>query len=97
VDAKRQKAMELLRAAADVLEKEKGEWILPGWDEDEAITKAVAEATGQTVAECEARERGIRAAARAVAADGIDGDHCTRVPLAQLGFLVRYIGDMLEE
>ena len=91
MDAKRQKAMELLRAAADILESEDDEWILPGWDEE---NEALPVLGGEGHRE---RCQGIREAAKAVAAEGVDADHCTRVPLAQLGFLVRYIGDMLEE
>ena len=87
--------MWLLRAAADILEEEQGEWILPGWDEE--VDQTVAALTGQTEAECKARRAGIREAARAVAADGIGPDDCARVPLAALGFLVRYVGDILEE
>ena len=87
----REKAMWLLRAAADILEKEAEEMILPGWDvENEGL-----EVLGG--AEHAARCAGIRTAAKAVAAEGIDPDHCTRVPLAALGLLVRYVGDMLEE
>ena len=83
VKGAREKAMWLLRAAADILEKEQEELILPGWDEGEESN--------------DGRCSGIREAAKAVAAEGVGPDGCTEVPLAKLGFLVRYIGDMLEE
>ena len=80
---RREKAMWLLRAAADLLEEDGDEIILPGWDpENEAYPE---------------RCRGIREAATAVAAEGLTCDECTRVPHRKLGYLVRYIGDMLEE
>jgi hypothetical protein len=83
MDARREKAMRLLREAASILEAETGEWILPGWDgEHESDSDRCA---------------GIREAAKAVAAEGIDADHCTRVEVRKMGFLARYLGDILEE
>jgi hypothetical protein len=91
VDARRKKAMELLRQAADLLEQDGEEWILPGWDtKNEALEVLGGESHRER---CE----GIREAAKAVAAEGIDADHCTRVEVKKLGFLARYIGDILEE
>jgi len=53
---------------------------MPGWDEDVLSHRA----------------RGIRIAALAVAAEGKGSDDGTRVHLRDLGFLVRYVADMLE-
>ena len=75
-----QTILEQLRAAAGRLEDCPGSLIMPGWDEDRL----------------DDRRRGIRAAARAVAADGLTGDEGTRLPVRQLGCLVRYIADILE-
>jgi len=82
---RRAKAMWLLRAAADLLEEDGENLILPGWDpENETATE-------------QSRTQGIRDAAKAVVAEGLTCDECTRVPHKKLGYLVRYIGDMLEE
>lgn len=89
--AERAKAMELLRQAADILEKEEGTWIIPGWwPEDEAL-----EALGGD--EHAGRCAGIRTAARAFLAEGLNGDQCTKLPFKQMGFLARCIGDILME
>jgi len=78
---KRKQAMELLRGAAEVLEADDAtEVIMPGWDEGVLSHRA----------------RGIRIAALAVAAEGKGPDDGTRVHLRDLGFLVRYVADMLE-
>jgi hypothetical protein len=79
---KRREVMELLRGAAEVLEADaRTEVIMPGWDE-------------QFVSD---RERGIQIAAEAVRARGKSPDEGTRVHTRDLGFLVRYVADMLEE
>jgi hypothetical protein len=83
MDKKRKKAIALLREAAAILEKDSDEWILPGWDVEHESNRE--------------RCAGIREAAKAVAAEGIDADHCTRVEVKKLGFLARYLGDILEE
>ena len=86
----REKAMWLLRAAADILEAEAEEMILPGWDEG-------VEAQSPFDADHAARCAGVREAARAVAADGKTCDQGSEVRLYNLGYLVRYVGDILEE
>jgi hypothetical protein len=79
---KRSQAMELLRGAAEVLEADaRTEVIMPGWDEEFI----------------DDRERGIQIAAEAVRAAGKSPDEGTRVHARDLGYLVRYIADMLEE
>ena len=80
----REKAVWLLRAAADILEAETEEIILPGWDPE-------------SEADDSGRRAGIRAAARAVRAKGKSADEGSEVRLYNLGYLVRYVGDMLEE
>jgi hypothetical protein len=91
VDARRKKAIALLRQAASLLEQDNEEWILPGWDvENEALPVLGGESHRERCA-------GIREAAKAVAAEAIDADHCTRVEVRKLGFLARYLGDILEE
>ncbi|MFO7956309.1 MAG: hypothetical protein R6X33_04355 [Candidatus Brocadiia bacterium] len=78
----RRQAIELLRGAAEALEADdRTEVIMPGWDE-------------QFIDD---RERGIRIAAEAIRARGKDPDEGTRVHARDLGYLVRYIADMLEE
>jgi len=84
----REKALRLLREAADILEAETEEIVLPGWDIRQRMD---ADDAG------EGRCAGIRAAARALDADGISPDKGTYVAVRDLGFLVRYVGDMLEE
>lgn len=76
----RRKVMELLRRGARRLEASDEEVLLPGWDP----------------AHSGEREVGIRDAARAVLADGLTFDEGTRVSGAHLGYLVRYVADMLE-
>ena len=76
----RTQVMEMLRRASRVLEADEAEVIMPGWDE---------QCLGH-------RERGIRIAALAIAAEGKSPDDGTRVHLQDLGFLVRYVADMLE-
>ena len=39
----------------------------------------------------------LRAAARAIAGDGVDPDRGTDVPLASVGELVGYLADMIED
>lgn len=70
-----------LRAAACMLEKAEGELRLPGWEDLGEDDTAAP----------------LRAAARAIAADGVDPNVCTSVSLPAVGELVRYIADMLEE
>jgi len=77
----RSEVMELLRRASETLEAADGEVIMPGWDE-------------QVISH---RERGIRIAAEAIRARGKTCDEGTRVHMQDLGYLVRYIADMLEE
>jgi hypothetical protein len=72
--------MELLRRAAAVMESAEGEVLMPGWD-DEFIRD---------------RERGIRIAAEAIRARDKSPDEGTRIHTRDLGFLVRYVADMLE-
>ncbi len=79
---RRREAADRLRRAAEVLEADaRTEVIMPGWD-DEFISD---------------RERGVRIAAEAVRARGKGPDQGTRVHARDLGSLVRYIADMLEE
>jgi len=78
----RREVMELLRKAAEVLEADaRTEVIMPGWD-DEFVSD---------------RERGIRIAAEAIRARGKSPDEGTRVHARDLGYLVRYVADMVEE
>jgi len=78
----RREVMALLRGAAEVLEAHaRTEVIMPGWDE-------------QFIDD---RERGIRITAEAVRARGKSFDEGTRVHARDLGYLVRYVADMLEE
>lgn len=72
-----------LRKAADILEDCEPDHtlILPGW-EDLGDEDTAAP---------------LRAAARAIAADGVDPNGHTQVPLVALGEMVRYVADMLEE
>ena len=86
----RQKAMWLLRAAADILETEAEEMILPGWEPE-------MEGQPRFDADHAARCAGVREAARAVAADGKTCDQGSEVRLYNLGYLVWYVGDILEE
>ena len=79
---KRRQVMEMLRGAAEVLEADaRTEVIMPGWDE-------------QFIDD---RVRGIWLAAEAVRARGKSPDEGTRVHARDLGYLVRYVADMLEE
>jgi len=79
---KRRQVMEMLRGAAEVLEADaRTEVIMPGWDE-------------QFIDD---RVRGIQVAAEAVGARGKSPDEGTRVHARDLGYLVRYVADMLEE
>ena len=80
----REKVICLLREAGDILEGNSEETILPGWD-------------GDFEGHDPERYVGIRTAARAVLADGISPDHGTKVSFGDIGFLVRYIGDIIEE
>ena len=77
----RAEAVELLRSAGDVLEAAGGQVLLPGWEEDDLTDE----------------ERGVRIAAEAIRAQGKTCDQSTRVHMRDLGYLVRYIADMLEE
>ncbi|MFO7957997.1 MAG: hypothetical protein R6V05_11475 [Candidatus Brocadiia bacterium] len=77
----RREVMELLRGAAEVLEADaRTEVIMPGWDE-------------QFIDD---RDRGIRIAAEAIRARGKGVGEGTRVHARDLGYLVRYVADMLE-
>jgi hypothetical protein len=76
----RDEVMDLLRRGAELLEASDKEVLLPGWDP----------------AHMDEREAGIRTAAGAVLADGLTLDEGTRVSGAHLGYLVRYVADMLE-
>ncbi|MCD6404830.1 MAG: hypothetical protein J7M19_03285 [Planctomycetes bacterium] len=87
----RAKAVGLLRAAADILEEEAEELILPGWDvENEGLDVFGG-------AEHAARCAGTREAAADILGKGRPADGGVEVRLYNLGNLVRYIGDMLEE
>ena len=77
----RDRALDLLRRGAEILEADGAEVIMPGWDE-------------QFIDD---RVRGIQIAAEAVRARGKTPDECTRVHTRDLGYLVRYVADMLEE
>ena len=67
---------------ADILEKDDKTWILPAWDpRDETFN--------------EERRAGIRHAGAGTAKVEINGR--TNVSIRQLGFLARYMGDILEE
>lgn len=83
LDAQRRKeVIEYLREAGDILEGYSDEEvIMPGWDE-------------QFISD---RTRGIQIAAEAVRARGRTPDEGTRVHTRDLGYLVRYVADMLEE
>ena len=61
--------------------------LLPGWDFDNDDNAS---------AEYIERREGLRRAAKAIVADGIDMDSGTRVADRDLGYLVQYIADMLE-
>lgn len=87
----REKAMWLLRAAADLLEADSNEHILPGWDKESEGLAVLGGENHRT--RCE----DIRAGAKAVLAEGLSCNECTHTPIRQLGALARYIGDMLEE
>jgi hypothetical protein len=77
----RRQTVELLREAAHALEADEAtEVIMPGWDE--AFTSN--------------RERGIQTAAEAIRVRGKNVDEGSRVHVHDLGFLVRYVADMLE-
>jgi len=77
----RRQAVELLREAAQALEADEAtEVIMPGWDEEFTSN----------------RECGIQTAAEAIRARGKDVDEGSRVHVHDLGFLVRYVADMLE-
>ena len=78
--ATRDRAVELLRRAAGMMETAEGEVILPGWDED--------------ILEDDARR--VRIAAEAIRAHGKGPDEYTRVQARDLGGLVRYLANMLE-
>jgi hypothetical protein len=80
-EEKRTQVMELLRRASEALEADDAEIIMPGWDEEFLRN----------------RERGIRIAAEAIRARGKTPDECARVHTRDLGYLVRYVADMLEE
>ena len=92
MDEKRQKAMELLREAADILEADAEEIILPGWDLEHEDDEARA-GNHDLGIHC----AGVRAAAHAVLARGVSPDSGREVRIYDLGRLARYIGDMLEE
>ena len=77
----RAEAVELLRRAGDVLEAAGCQALLPGWEEDDLTDE----------------ERGVRTAAEAILARGRTCDQGARVHMRNLGYLVRYIADMLEE
>jgi len=77
----RSEAVELLRRAGDVLEAAGDQTLFPGWEEDDLTDE----------------ERGVRTAAEAIRAHGKTCDQGTRVHMRDLGYLVRYIADMLEE
>jgi hypothetical protein len=79
----REKAIWLLRAAADILEQEAEEVLLPGWDPEN-------ESDGGRCAS-------VREAAKAITGEDVACDGATAVSLENVGLLVRYIGDMLEE
>ena len=76
------RAVQNLRDAADTLETvENAEVIMPGWDE-------------QIIDD---RERRVRVAAEAVRARGKAPCECARVHVRDLGCLVRYVADMMEQ
>ncbi len=82
MDENRKRAMSLLRQAADILEKDSAKWILPAWDSSDATF------SGE-------RESGIRHAGAGTAKVEVNGR--TSVTVRQMGFLARYIADILEE
>ena len=76
------RAVQNLRDAADALETvENAEVIMPGWDEQYI----------------DDRERRVRVATEAVRARGKAPGECTRVHVRDLGCLVRYVADMMEQ
>jgi len=79
-EEKRTQVMELLRRASEALEADEAEVIMPGWDEEVLSHRA----------------RGVQVAAEAIRALGKSPDEGTRVHIRDLGYLVRYIADMLE-
>jgi hypothetical protein len=94
VASKKQKVWEAvfsLRRAADVLEGCEGWLRLPGWDSASPCVAGFAEQGKETDA------AGLRAVARAIAADGAGPDGGTDVSLASVGQLARYLADMLEQ
>ena len=77
-----EKAMWLLRAAADLMEEEKGILTFPGLDAETNYT----------------READIITAARAVTGSDLEeGDEATDVKIQQVGCLVHYLADLFEE
>jgi len=80
---------DLLRKAARMLERcpPESTTLFPGWDFDNDDNAS---------AEYIERREGLRQAARAIEATGIDMDSGTRVANRHLGYLVQYIADMLE-
>jgi hypothetical protein len=78
----RRQVVETLRGGAETLEADDAtEVIMPGWDDDVLSQRA----------------RGIRIAAEAIRARDKGPDEGTRVHARDLGYLVRYVADMLEE
>ena len=77
-------AIDAVRNGADILEAMDDKAYLPGWGRPP--TEDAAE-----------RCRAIRAAAHAVAADGLTCDEGTWSTRRDLGMLARYIADILEE
>ena len=76
------RALQNLRDAADALETvENAEVIMPGWDEQYI----------------DDRERRVRVAAEAVRARAKAPGECVRVQVRDLGCLVRYVADMMEQ
>jgi len=79
---RRREVIEYLREAGEILEGYSDEEvIMPGWDE-------------QFISD---RTRGIQIAAEAVRARGKTPDEGARIHTGDLGYLVRYVADMLEE
>jgi hypothetical protein len=77
------KAIQAMRQAAEVMEHSNEPVVLPGWVSSCTLTP---------------REQDIRAAAQAVLGQLTpDGDVGATVKTEQLGALVRYIADMMEE
>ena len=75
----------MLRQASKLLKKVEGVIYFPGWDFENVSKKGIA------------RGARIQQAARGIAADNVDFDHGNDVPTRSLSYLVRYIGDMLDD